>query len=67
MAKKSRLGYDGVRIGGLTLEQFINNMLKHRWTVQGSLIQEIPINHAAWSMRAIELFLRQVVRTRSSK
>lgn len=59
---KSTLSFEGVRVAGIKIEQFIMKQLEEKWEVE-QLFVKTDIVHHHWNMRAIELLLRQVIRT----
>ncbi|MEK4174693.1 RAMP superfamily CRISPR-associated protein [Aeribacillus pallidus] len=64
---KSKLSFDGVRVGNKKLKDFILELIDQKWEVDQRLAEQVEVNYAEWNMRALELLIRQVIRSKNEK
>ncbi|AWI13451.1 hypothetical protein CQJ30_15610 [Caldibacillus thermoamylovorans] len=62
---KSKLSFDGVSVGGKKLKDFILELCDQKWEVDQRIAEEVEVNYAEWNMRALESFIRQVIRSKN--
>jgi len=64
---KSMLSFDGVSVGEKRLKDFILELCDQKWEVDQRFAEQVEVNYAEWNMRALELLIRQVIRSKNEE